>query len=235
MDMSDVAKNLKCLRKQAAMTQEELAERLHVTRQVVSSWETGKTQPDIETLTALAEILGTDVNELICGPRPRAGVYLRFQRRYVVLTSVCGAVLLMKLLLGLTFEPWMLERQAATFDIRQSLYYGMTVPPLAWLAAGVGLPALTSLWADLRVRDNSLRRGLAVAGGLCLLLYGGWFLSWWAGIPDWPGTALCRQWFYLLLKEKTLRQGSVFLGGLLLFGGLNGESTCGEDRKSGIL
>ena len=41
MDMNAVAKNLKCLRKQAAMTQEDLAERLHVTRQAVSSWETG--------------------------------------------------------------------------------------------------------------------------------------------------------------------------------------------------
>lgn len=233
--MNTVAKNLKCLRKQAAMTQEELAERLHVTRQAVSSWETGKTQPDIETLTALAETLGTDVNELICGPRPRVGVYLRFQRRYVALTAVCGAVLLLKLLLGLTLEPWMLERRAATFDIWPSLYYGMTVPPLVWLAAGVGLPALASLWADLRVRDNSLRRGLAVAGGLCLLLYGGWFLACWAGVPDWPGMALCRQWVYLLLKEKTLRLGPVFLGGLFLFLGLNGESACGRDSKPGIM
>lgn len=52
--MNAVAKNLKRLRKQTGLTQEELAEKLHVTRQAVSSWETAKTQPDIETLTALA-------------------------------------------------------------------------------------------------------------------------------------------------------------------------------------
>ena len=50
-----MGKNLKQLRQREKLTQDALAERLHVTRQAVSSWETGKTQPDIETLTTLAE------------------------------------------------------------------------------------------------------------------------------------------------------------------------------------
>ena len=52
--MNAVGKNLKQLRQREKLTQDALAERLHVTRQAVSSWETGKTQPDIETLTTLA-------------------------------------------------------------------------------------------------------------------------------------------------------------------------------------
>ena len=41
--MNAVGKNLKVLRQRAGLTQDALAERLHVTRQAVSSWETGKT------------------------------------------------------------------------------------------------------------------------------------------------------------------------------------------------
>ena len=77
--MNAVGKNLKQLRQREKLTQDALAERLHVTRQAVSSWETGKTQPDIETLTTLAEALNADVRELIYGPG-REESYRRGQR-----------------------------------------------------------------------------------------------------------------------------------------------------------
>ena len=65
--MNSVGKNIKQLRNEKEMTQDQLAEKLHVTRQAVSNWETGKTQPDIETLSALAECFGITVEELIYG------------------------------------------------------------------------------------------------------------------------------------------------------------------------
>ena len=76
--MNAVGKNLKQLRQREKLTQDALAERLHVTRQAVSSWETGKTQPDIETLTTLAEALNADVRELIYGPGRIERPYARF-------------------------------------------------------------------------------------------------------------------------------------------------------------
>ena len=79
--MNAVGKNLKQLRQREKLTQDALAERLHVTRQAVSSWETGKTQPDIETLTTLAEALNADVRELIYGPGRIERPYARFQLR----------------------------------------------------------------------------------------------------------------------------------------------------------
>ena len=54
------------------MNQEQLAEQLHVTRQAVSNWETGKTQPDIETLTKIAEYFDVSVEYLIYGKEPQA-------------------------------------------------------------------------------------------------------------------------------------------------------------------
>lgn len=65
--MSIVSNSIKKLREERGMTQDELAEKLNVTRQAVSNWETGKTQPDIETLTQLAEIFDVSVERIIYG------------------------------------------------------------------------------------------------------------------------------------------------------------------------
>lgn len=63
--MTDLAKNIKHLRQDKNMTQEELAEMLHVTRQTVSSWERSNSTPDLSLLPAIAEALGTDVTGLL--------------------------------------------------------------------------------------------------------------------------------------------------------------------------
>ena len=65
--MNVVSNSINKLREEKGMTQDELAEKLNVTRQAVSNWETGKTQPDIETLTRLAEIFDVSVERIIYG------------------------------------------------------------------------------------------------------------------------------------------------------------------------
>ena len=68
--MNKVHQMIKRLRLEKNMNQEQLAEQLHVTRQAVSNWENGKTQPDIETLTQIAEFFGVSVEYLIYGKEP---------------------------------------------------------------------------------------------------------------------------------------------------------------------
>ena len=65
--MNKVATTIKVLRIEKGINQEQLAEQLHVTRQAVSSWETGKTQPDIEMLKQIAEYFDVDLERLIYG------------------------------------------------------------------------------------------------------------------------------------------------------------------------
>ena len=65
--MNIVSNSIKKLREEKGMTQAELAEELNVTRQAVSNWETGRTQPDIETLTRLAEVFDVSVERIIYG------------------------------------------------------------------------------------------------------------------------------------------------------------------------
>lgn len=52
-------------RKKECMSQSELAEKLHITRQAVSNWERGKSEPDIESLQAIATIFHITLDELI--------------------------------------------------------------------------------------------------------------------------------------------------------------------------
>ncbi len=66
METSAVIKELRIKR---GLTQEQLAERVMVTRQAVSRWETGKTLPDTELLKALSREFEVSVNTLLGAPR----------------------------------------------------------------------------------------------------------------------------------------------------------------------
>lgn len=55
------------LRKKKSFTQQELANKLFVTDKTISSWEANRTEPDLEMLLSLSEILETSVGHLLYG------------------------------------------------------------------------------------------------------------------------------------------------------------------------
>lgn len=57
------------LRTQYGLSQEQLAEKVHVTRQAVSRWETGETVPNTETLKLLSGLFDVSINTLLGSPR----------------------------------------------------------------------------------------------------------------------------------------------------------------------
>ncbi len=60
-----IGENIRHLRHEADMTQEEFASRMGVSGQAVSRWETGTAYPDIELLPAIADLFGVGVDELM--------------------------------------------------------------------------------------------------------------------------------------------------------------------------
>ena len=66
MEIQDILKNL---REKNNLTQEQLAERVQVTRQAVSRWETGETQPNTDTLKLLSRVFDVSINTLLGSPR----------------------------------------------------------------------------------------------------------------------------------------------------------------------
>ena len=63
--MLALCENIRRLRRAAGLSQEELAGRLGVSRQSVSLWEQGVTNPTVENIYAMAEVLGVSFNELM--------------------------------------------------------------------------------------------------------------------------------------------------------------------------
>ena len=109
--------NLVSLRKLHDLSQEELADRLQVSRQTLSKYETGESLPDIERCKQLAEIFGVSVDELIYPPKPQPelpvepesdaksadSTYGRFRWKhfFITLLSVAGVWLVAFLLICL--------------------------------------------------------------------------------------------------------------------------------------
>ena len=60
-------KNLQILRKMTNMTQEELAEKMKVSRQTISKWEIGSILPEVEKLVELCEMFNCSIDQLLRG------------------------------------------------------------------------------------------------------------------------------------------------------------------------
>ena len=69
MDQEKIGKFIAECRKEKKLTQEQLAEKLGVSNRSISSWENGKTMPDISLFEPLCEELNISINELLKGQR----------------------------------------------------------------------------------------------------------------------------------------------------------------------
>lgn len=65
MNTQLIADYLKRLRREHDLTQEDLAEELHISRQAVSRWETGSALPDSEVLLQLSKLYRLSINEIL--------------------------------------------------------------------------------------------------------------------------------------------------------------------------
>ena len=65
MNMQEIGVRISNLRKERDMTQLELADKMGVSYQAVSSWERGATMPDISRLPDISQVLGVSIDELL--------------------------------------------------------------------------------------------------------------------------------------------------------------------------
>lgn len=142
--MRDIGKNIKTLRTGKNMTQDELAEKLFVTRQTVSNYETGRSRPDVDMLAKIAEVLETDVNSLIYGPAP-APEKAPVRSLMAGYGIAVGLVLLRKFL-----EPYTNVFRATYFSLGPSALIYALLDPLIWFFAG---------WSLIRMVTMALKKG----------------------------------------------------------------------------
>ena len=128
--MRDIAKNIRTLRTTRNLTQDELAEKLFVTRQTVSNYETGKSRPDVDMLTRIAEILDTDVNTLIYGPQPT--ITHPELRSLIIGAALAGVGWMVYLILC----PLARDYQGRTYQIGYTMLLQLWFLPLICLITG---------------------------------------------------------------------------------------------------
>ena len=92
--MSSIGPELKRLRLENDMTQQDAADRLCITRQAVSNYENGKTEPDLDMLSRLAALYGTDAGAILSGKAPEAPPEKKVRKKILPIAAAAGAILL---------------------------------------------------------------------------------------------------------------------------------------------
>lgn len=69
----NIGERIQNLRKDAGMSQEQLGEKLGVSRQAVSKWETGESLPELDKIILIAQAFGVTTDELLRGNGPEGG------------------------------------------------------------------------------------------------------------------------------------------------------------------
>ena len=100
--MSDFARNVKRRRAERGMSQEQLAEKLGVTRQTVSNWERSVSFPELPTLELIARALDTDPASLIYSerkavPELSGGLYMLAAVLLYIVLLFFGGLLTLKI------------------------------------------------------------------------------------------------------------------------------------------
>ena len=103
-----VGKHIGKLRRELGLSQEQLAEKLSVTRQAVSNWETGRTQPSLEMLEALAKAFEVDLLTVIYGQPPvteDTAAKAAARKRHLLLAVIWALTTAMWTAIGLRIMP----------------------------------------------------------------------------------------------------------------------------------
>ena len=80
----EIGKQIKKQRQANHWTQEELAEKIYVSRQSVSNWENDKTYPDLESLLRMSILFSTTIDDLVKGDQQEMKEVIHNQERQAV-------------------------------------------------------------------------------------------------------------------------------------------------------
>lgn len=166
--MRDIGKNIKYLREEKHLTQDQLAERLFVTRQTVSNYETGRSRPDVEMLTKIAEVLDVDANTVIYGiePTPEQRTERKNLLVALIITLALGVI-------WIVLAPIAKEHKVSSYNIVPEIMLHIFVLPSLLLLVGWTLMQSFNVFLGakrLRGEKNQLFRRLL------LMILAIWFI-----------------------------------------------------------
>lgn len=156
--MAEVGKNIRKLRKEKNLTQDELAERLHCTRQTISNYENGKSEPYIALLVEIANVLEVEANDLIYGPKKKEN--RKGQKvRAVAALAVAGVLLVATEFLSRFAKQYSWE----TFQIAPYYLLRYVLRPFVLALFGWGIVEMGKAFAGMRLWEGRAERTVRAA------------------------------------------------------------------------
>lgn len=153
--MDIVGNRINQLRKLSGMTQEQLAEKINVSRQTVSRWETGGALPDLESVVKISRIFHVSLDELLLEETDAKAekknqvtlndlVKMNLHNRRMMLLLISGLLFIMA---GILMFTYVLALRNAVESLMYTLYRYITVEEFANASADYRcllLPAVIS-------------------------------------------------------------------------------------------
>lgn len=167
--MTQIGENIKNARKKLGITQEELAEKINVTRQAVSNWENGKTEPDIETLTNIAQIFDISIDELVGGV-PKGITELRGKKTNLKLGIIFTSFYVISTFILLLIKNPVQDYVAKTYDVLTYVLFSFIWKPLTVISGGIGISFLITYSTGFYVKNKLLRLVLLISGTAAFLV-----------------------------------------------------------------
>jgi transcriptional regulator with XRE-family HTH domain len=140
-------------RKQLNLSQEALADKLNVSRQAVSKWESGQAKPDIDNLIVMAQLFKVTLDELITDKTPQAAdiaLHLTAQKRQFLRIGVITVITF--LAIGALTVSLLLQQLAEVRQLAQD-----PTSQLPRVHRQSSIPTLTTLVFHRSTSDRGIR------------------------------------------------------------------------------
>lgn len=173
-----LAENLQYLRAREGITQEQLAERLDVSRQSVSKWESSASYPEMDTILKLCDMFHVDMDSLLRGSVERtlsedtAG-YDRFMTSYARRTAGAITAIIAGAGAMILLYMWIGDLSAAVFVL------DVAISAMVLMAGGMTednfrkqYPTIPDFYTEKQKRDFRRRYIWYISGGVGAILFG---------------------------------------------------------------
>ena len=150
----DISNQIKTRREAMGLSQEQLAEKLYVSRQTISNWERDKTYPDVQSLLMLSVLFDTSIDTLVKGDVTVMEEAVERDRKRMGTRMLRLAVLMLALLVlpfALIFSP--------AFDWMRG-YWGVEIAAIVTLIPAIGALVLSNTIENIK-QENDLATGEA--------------------------------------------------------------------------
>ena len=178
--------NLQILRKEANLSQEQLADKLNVSRQAVSKWESNNSYPEMDKLIAMTEIFKCTLDDLVNGNVEKKETnikdkYDKFNNKMSFIMAFAVGFIILGLSVMLFMEAFVSNDTISNISSFSAVIFFsfITVSVFCFIYFGMQMEDfnrknknIPKIYTDIEMDQFSKKFSLAIASGVTLILFG---------------------------------------------------------------